>query len=103
MGCNVKVTKDDMAVIQKGLSRLGINVFPLTVLWVHAMWEWKKADYKIRSDDEVAVILDICQEPCKFYDDAGFCKRCGCSVNKSKFALINKIRMCSQRCPEGKW
>ena len=102
MGCDVNITKDDRAIIQGGLSRLGINIFPLTVLWVNAMWKWKETGYEIRPDNEVAAILDICQEPCAFYDDGGYCKRCGCSVNKSKFAVINKIRMISEHCPEGK-
>lgn len=58
---------------------------------------------KTRTDEEVAERLKIC-ESCERYNlKGGFCTVCGCKCNANKSAFTNKIRMQSQKCPEGKW
>ena len=54
-----------------------------------------------RTDEEVINLLQIC-ETCEKYSD-GRCTVCGCRVSSEKNAFANKLRMKSQKCPEGRW
>ena len=72
--------------------------------WGVAVWEWAKAGFPRRTDEEVDRFLAICREPCDRYDEEkGRCKTCGCNVNRKRVALVNKIRMATEHCPAGKW
>lgn len=54
-----------------------------------------------RTDQEVDSVFSICKS-CESYR-GGVCKRCGCRCNTGKIALLNKLRMKSEHCPDGKW
>lgn len=54
-----------------------------------------------RTDEEVINLLQIC-ETCEHFSE-NRCTICGCRLNNSKNAFVNKLRMKSQSCPEGKW
>lgn len=54
-----------------------------------------------RTDEEVINLLQICETCEHFSEDR--CTICGCRLNNSKNAFVNKLRMKSQSCPEGKW
>ena len=57
-----------------------------------------------RSDAEVAAIFATHCRPCEHYDPtAQTCTVCGCHVRQGGAALLNKIKMATERCPKGKW
>lgn len=56
-----------------------------------------------RTDAEVEERLQICKKCENFNLNKGYCTRCGCRCNANKSAFTNKLRMKSQKCPEGKW
>ncbi len=83
--------------------------------YAQALAKWTAAGFPTRSQEEVARCLRICKgncepsdeirvckKPCEHYSK-GRCKLCRCNVNLSRFALVNKIRMGTENCPEGKW
>jgi hypothetical protein len=73
--------------------------------------EWIRAGRPVRSDEEVAERLKICKgDPengipaCKLFDpEREACKKCGCAMNDSSWALRNGIRMATKICPMGLW
>ena len=69
-----------------------------------AVAKWIAAGSPRRSYEEVARIYDsVCVNCNRFSKKFGTCRICGCSVNKSKSALLNKIEMATERCPDGRW
>lgn len=70
-----------------------------------AVSRWLSAGSPRRADAEVADLLAICQAcPTARYDAArGACNKCGCRVNSSGWALVNKLRMATESCPDGHW
>jgi hypothetical protein len=72
--------------------------------WLIAVMEWVAAGCPAREDFEVDCIYETHCKPCDRYDaQSGGCSVCGCSVNRSRFALFNKISMATQHCPMRKW
>lgn len=83
--------------------------------WANAVRRWVREGRPVRTDEEVAVILKICQgdpespdpkkqEACNLYDkDAHACRKCGCAVSTDKAPLGNKLRMKTEICPMGLW
>lgn len=73
--------------------------------YVRAVARWIRAGRPVRSRGEVARIYDELCRPCvpHFNAETGSCRRCGCRVNKSRNALLNKIKMGTEKCPVGKW
>ena len=68
-----------------------------------ALKRWIAAGRPVRSEDEVATIHEICKK-CDLYDsEHGSCKGCGCRVNISKVAVVNKIKMATEHCPKDLW
>lgn len=53
-----------------------------------------------RTDSQVAMLLDICQQ-CEWYT-RGSCGKCGCRCN-SGGGWRNKLRRATESCPVGKW
>lgn len=71
--------------------------------YARAVAEWVMAGGPTRDDAEIARILAICEQcPTGRYDGRS-CKVCGCNVNSSSVALVNKLAMATQSCPEGHW
>lgn len=65
--------------------------------------KWVAAGRPVRSDDEVAAILEQICQPCEFFNDRGSCSKCGCKVSKSESGFLNKLRRATEFCPIGKW
>ena len=64
---------------------------------------WVASGTPVRSEEEILVILNIC-ESCDLYDKAQQrCTKCGCNANNGRSALWNKLAMATERCPLGKW
>jgi hypothetical protein len=69
-----------------------------------AVKKWIKAGRPERSEEEVKRIHSNFCEKCDWYDqDAGRCRGCGCRVKAAGAAVLNKIRMGTEKCPKGLW
>ena len=68
-----------------------------------AIRRWQAAGRPTRADAEVAAVLAICEACPRFRQDKRTCTVCGCRVNGSRWALVNKARMATEECPEGRW
>lgn len=91
----------DVQQTQAGAERLGIT-WDDAKHYAAAISRWAAAGFPVREQAEVEQIeSELCQ-PCEHYRD-GRCKRCGCQVTQSRIALINKIKMATEKCPIGKW
>jgi hypothetical protein len=75
-------------------------------LWNYkeALQRWWEAGRPTRTDEEVTQILnDFCHK-CDWFDkDRKRCKGCGCRVTDGGFAVTNKVRMKTEKCPKGLW
>jgi len=71
-------------------------------LFCRAVSGWLRSGGEVRSMAEVRRIFTTHCLPCEQFDGAG-CRVCGCRVNRRTSAVLNKIRMRSERCPLGKW
>lgn len=69
--------------------------------WAKAILAWERAGKPVRSDEQVAAILEVCKG-CKHFTGSK-CKVCGCRLNVGQHAIINKARMATERCPRRKW
>jgi len=67
-----------------------------------AVRRWIAAGRPTRTDAETKRIYETICRPCDHFD-AGGCRRCGCKLDPHAPALINKIRMKTETCPEGEW
>ncbi len=87
--------------------------------YAKAIRKWNKAGRPVRTDREVADIYFAHCLVCDHYDaEKGVCRLCGCKVcgregrvfsffgvelpTKAK-AMLNKIRMATEHCPNRKW
>ena len=68
-----------------------------------AIKEWVTAGRPTRTEKEVDRIHKICVG-CDWYDkESSSCKGCGCKVSQNSFAVMNKIKMATESCPQDKW
>jgi len=67
--------------------------------YARAMKRWWDAGKPVRTDDEVAALLDICRR-CEYYDARGKCALCDCPINIGENAAFNKLRMATEQCPD---
>jgi len=73
------------------------------VKYAKALMRWIAAGRPVRTDDEVAEIVAMC-EACKHYKaKQKRCSVCGCRVSTGKLAVFNKCRLLTEFCPWGKW
>jgi len=72
--------------------------------YLSAVARWIAAGFPKRSDEEVDRIYAVCQQ-CEAFHADGYCRKCGCCLNRSRHAMANKIRMATEHCPlpEPKW
>ena len=68
-----------------------------------AVARWVTAGSPKRSDEAVERIYKICSGGTCDWFEYGSCRGCGCRVNTSSFALVNKIRMATEHCPRTFW
>ncbi len=86
--------------LRPAAGKLGISTTDIKH-YVYALACWTAAGMPTRKQAEVERLEAICRE-CGHYHK-GRCAKCGCCVNKSKVAVLNKIRMATESCPDGKW
>lgn len=68
-----------------------------------ALLRWAAAGRPVRTDEEVAAIVAICETCEKWNADKAACKICGCGVSLKGWAVRNKAKMRTEACPRGKW
>ena len=86
------------------MKRVRLAVKRRVVSYAKAVGRWAADGRPVRDDVEVRRIFETVCRPCDRFDARReTCKVCGCRVRKSGSALVNKIRMATEHCPEGKW
>ncbi len=87
--------------LQPAAKKLGIpfNEIPH---YAQALARWTVAGWPVRSQADVAAILKTHCTPCPQYEK-GKCRKCGCNVNGSWVAVVNKIKMATEACALEKW
>jgi len=69
-----------------------------------AVKRWNKAGRPVRSKARVKEIFETLCKPCKHYNaKRKRCRLCGCRASSGNLALLNKIKMATERCPQKKW
>lgn len=75
--------------------------------WTAAVAGWVAAGRPERSDEEVERIYNtFCagKPPCRWFEpEKKRCVGCGCNVTDHGPAVLNKIKMATQKCPRGFW
>ena len=70
--------------------------------YAQALARWTAAGFPVREQVEVERIERELCKPCEKYVD-GRCKQCRCRVTASSLAVVNKIKMATESCQQGKW
>jgi recombinational DNA repair protein RecR len=75
--------------------------------WLTAITRWAWQSYKarrllVREEAEYRRVRAICEACPNWEPDKEQCKICGCG-GRSKVVLLNKLRIGTEHCPEGKW
>ena len=78
------------------------NIVNLAYRYTRALSRWIKAGRPVREEAEIKRIFETYCELCDDYDGT-VCRHCGCRVNRSKAATLNKIAMAMEECPMEKW
>lgn len=86
---------------QEGAQHMGIT-WEDGKHYAAALAHWAKAGFPVRDQKTVLHILENCCRPCEWYRN-GWCKRCGCRVNGSRFPLVNKLKMATEHCRAKLW
>lgn len=74
------------------------------VRYTRALSRWIKARRPVRSEEQIVQIFGEHCRLCDDYDErTSSCGHCGCRVNTSTVAPLNKIAMKTERCPLEKW
>lgn len=69
-----------------------------------AIERWIAAGWPTRSREEVRQIHEDFCAKCDWYDpDWQRCKGCGCKVRPNGIAMLNKIKMKTENCPQNLW
>jgi len=75
--------------------------------YASALLKWRKAGYPVRTDDEIAKIVEICHSCERFNHDKQVCGICGCKVSLRGWAVKNKAALQTEHCslpnPDKKW
>jgi hypothetical protein len=83
------------------------GVLRRALTYAEAVTGWVAAGRPERTDEETVTIFHkYCSSspPCSWFDSVKqVCKGCGCNVNASGPAVLNKIKMATQHCPRGLW
>lgn len=87
--------------LRPAAERLGIAL-EQAGCYARALVRWTLAGFPMREQGEVDRIEAICRHTCDHYEE-GHCSKCGCKVNKSKIAVVNKAKMKTETCPIGRW
>ena len=87
--------------IDEAAGRLGVSMEDAK-RYIAALLRWSKAGFPVRTVEEVKQIHWHFCLPCEYYID-GRCRKCGCGVSTSRLAVLNKIKMATEQCPEKHW
>jgi len=72
--------------------------------YTRALSRWIKAGRPVRREAEIVSIYKEHCLPCEAYNEkSASCRHCGCRVNTSTTAMLNKIAMQTEHCPLEKW
>ena len=94
----------DLALAQSRNKSASRKMLRAMFRYARAVSAWVAAGFPTRTSDEVYRIYTEKCVPCsRFNRRLSTCGKCGCRVNKSKAALLNKIRMGTEHCPAGRW
>ena len=78
--------------------------FDMAYRYTRALSRWIKAGRPVRSEEDINRIFETACEPCEARDpERSFCRHCGCRVNLSPSAMMNKIAMATEECPLHRW
>jgi hypothetical protein len=102
------VTPDECLACDSDLQKIVPKEYPglITEIITYgaAVSGWIKAGRPTRTDEEVRDIHTIHCSKCNWYDpEQQRCKGCGCGVKAEGAALLNKIKMSTQHCPQQLW
>jgi hypothetical protein len=74
------------------------------VRYTRALSKWIKAGRPVRGESEIIrIFTENCVKCESFEERSSSCGHCGCRVNQSTIAPLNKIAMKTEQCPEEKW
>ena len=74
------------------------------ISYTEALARWTAASRPERPDKEVERIFHHHCKTCKWHDaERQICRGCGCRVADSGYAVLNKIKMATERCPRDLW
>jgi hypothetical protein len=74
------------------------------IRYTRALSRWIKAGRPVRKEPEIIDIFKNDCQPCMDYDQhTSSCNHCGCRVNESIIAPLNKIAMQTEHYPLEKW
>ena len=72
--------------------------------YTRALSRWIKAGRPVPEESEILRIFTEYCETCEAIDErSSACGHCGCRVNTSQVAPLNKIAMATEHCPLEKW
>lgn len=72
--------------------------------YTRALSRWIKAGRPVREVLEIVLIFETHCQVCEALDErSSSCGHCGCRVNISHIAPLNKIAMATEQCPLEKW
>ncbi|MCL2347899.1 MAG: hypothetical protein FWC50_06500 [Planctomycetaceae bacterium] len=81
-----------------------VTTYQLVSRYTRALSRWIKAGRPVRAEAEILRIYDDHCQPCEAIDETtSSCRHCGCRVNTSTIAPLNKIAMQTENCPIQKW
>jgi hypothetical protein len=92
----------------KELDENGVPSFPLAAQLMATYWaavkRWIAAGRPRRSSEEVKSLHATFCAKCDWYDpESQRCKGCGCRVKPKGIAILNKIEMATEHCPQKFW
>ena len=74
------------------------------IRYTRALSRWIKAGRPVRGESEIVMIFEShCQRCEAFIERNSSCNHCGCRVNTSHIAPLNKIAMATEQCLLEKW
>ena len=80
------------------------GIVQLAYRYTRALSRWIKAGRPVRQESEIVFIYREHCRPCEVFDEtSSTCHHCGCRVNESVIAPVNKIAMQTEHCPIDKW
>jgi hypothetical protein len=80
------------------------GILNLAFRYTRALSRWIRAGRPVRSEEEIKQIFEIFCLPCEAYEEpTSSCLYCGCRVNRTQAAMMNKIAMATEECPLGNW